>query len=230
VITGAAVVPHPPLLLREVGGLVDPVAELRTAARAAVEAVVAGDREPDEVVTVGGADLTRWWPATAGVDPHPFAPALRGPAAEALPLSLGVGLRLLTEAGWAGHTTCLSVAWDAPAADLETLAASVATRPGRTVMLVLGDGSACRGEKAPGYLDERAFPFDDALAKALGDGDAAALMGLDTALAGDLMAFGRAAFRFLGALALRQPAPARASLTHREDPFGVSYFTAVWRF
>ena len=33
--------------------------------------------------------------------------------------------------------------------------------------LVVGNGSACRSEKAPGHLDERSFAFDDALREAL---------------------------------------------------------------
>ena len=36
----------------------------------------------------------------------------------------------------------------------------LADEPGRVLVLVMADGSARRGEKAPGYLDERAFAYD----------------------------------------------------------------------
>ena len=35
----------------------------------------------------------------------------------------------------------------------------------------MGDGSACRTLKAPGYLDERAAAFDAEVARALGAAD-----------------------------------------------------------
>ncbi len=41
--TPVVVCPHPPLLLRELGGLADPVADLRASCRAAVGELVAGD-------------------------------------------------------------------------------------------------------------------------------------------------------------------------------------------
>ena len=46
-------------------------------------------------------------------------------------------------------------------------------------MLVVANGSARRGEKAPGYLDERAFGFDAAIGAALRGPDPAALGELD---------------------------------------------------
>jgi hypothetical protein len=97
------------------------------------------------------------------------------------------------------------------------------------VLLLLGDGSARRGDTAPGYLDERAFPFDDALASALAGGDAQALRDLDTGVAEELMVLGATSFRLLGAVALLQGGPTAATLHHRGDPFGVSYLVATWR-
>ena len=98
------------------------------------------------------------------------------------------------------------------------------------MLLVLGDGSTRRGEKAPGYLDERAFGFDDLVAQALSDGDAEALRDLDVALAAELMVLGSTALRVLGAVALHHPEPPEPALAYRDDPFGVSYFVATWRF
>ncbi len=124
----------------------------------------------------------------------------------------------------------MTLPWHADAASVDALAADLADRPDGTVLLLLGDGSTRRGDKAPGYLDDRAFGFDDTVAKALADGDAHALHALDPDLAEELMVLGSAAFRVLGAVASRQGLPARAALTYRDDPFGVSYFVAAWTF
>ena len=158
----------------------------------------------DEVVVVGGADDAREWPAS-GFDLRRFGtthPRLPQPG---LPLSLGIGSRLLEEAGWAGDVTLVTVRWSATDDDLEALAAELPSRERRTAVLLLGDGSARRSERAPGYLDERAFSFDDDIAKALADGDATALAQLDVGLAAELMTHGAAAFRLLGLLAQGEP-------------------------
>lgn len=217
--------PHPPLLLRELSGAVDAVPALREACRAAVADLTAATSQ--EVVVVGAAD--RAGPLEPGlvVDVRRFgstgAPA---PPGTALPQSLGVGRRLLDEAGWQGRTSFHAVAWDAPAEALAALADDLLGRAD-IGLLLLGDGSACRGEKAPGFLDERAFAFDDALADALAGGDPAPLRELDVALAAELMAGGRSVLRLLGILGDRCR-PVRAELIHRDDPYGVSYFVARW--
>ena len=226
-IVAAALVPHPPLLLRELGGLEDPVADLRRDALDAVRELVA---DAEVVVVVGAADEAREWPASLGVDLRRFGTTDPRPAHPGLPLSLGVGSRLLHDAGWSGDTFLVSVRWRAAQEELEGLADSVTARERRTAVLLLGDGSARRGEHAPGYLDERAFSFDDSIAKSLADGDATGLAELDTGLAHELMVLGAAALRLLGCLALRQPRPPRACLRYRDDPLGVSYFVATWRF
>jgi hypothetical protein len=227
VIVAAALLPHPPLLLRELDGLHDSVPELRRTAREAVQDVL---HDVDRVVVVGaadrkGPDWSMGWPAEV----HGFGPSSSSTGA-AVPLSLGVGLRVLEEAGWSGPVGQLALGWDESDGDIDEIAGELATGPEPTALVVLGDGSARRGERAPGYLDDRAFAFDDALAVALAEGDARSLRHLDVELAADLMVFGRTAFRLLGAVALRQGGPEQARLLLREDPFGVSYFVATWMF
>jgi hypothetical protein len=122
------------------------------------------------------------------------------------------------------------VPWDAADGELDAVVGQLrdlAGRSGSLAVLLLGDGSTRRGDKAPGFLDPRAFPFDDAVAQALSDGDAPALRGLDVDLARDLMVGGRSVFRLLGALG-HPDGPGAAELTYRDDPFGVSYFVARW--
>jgi hypothetical protein len=164
------------------------------------------------------------------VDVRRFGTTGERAAGEPLPLSLAVGVRLLAEAGWTGPVDRVGIAWDSADEDLETLADGLGAAPGRTAVVLLGDGSARRGERAPGHLDHRAFAFDDGLADALAAGDAGALAGLDVVLAAELMVLGRSTLRLLGLLALREGRAPRALLTHRDDPHGVSYLVATWRF
>lgn len=90
-------------------------------------------------------------------------------------------------------------------------------------LLVMANGSARRGLKAPGHLDQRAFAFDDDLAAALVAGDTGALAGLDLGLADELLT--------AGARSLTQLAPLRvleSQLDYDEDPFGVRYWVVRW--
>jgi hypothetical protein len=217
----AVVVPHPPLLLRELGGIADPVAELRAACAAALSDALTGP--PDGVVVVGPAEPG--FDEAAGIDVRRFgtASARTGPG---LPQALGVGRRLLDEAGWSGPTDLRGLLPDADADDVVALAGELSSRPGREVLLLMAEGSARRLATGPGLLDERAFGFDDAVLRALGSGDAAALAGVDLDLARDLMVEGRGSFRLLGRLG----APVRAEVSYADDPYGVLYPVATWAF
>jgi hypothetical protein len=94
-------------------------------------------------------------------------------------------------------------------------------------LLVMGDGSARRGEKAPGYDDPRARPYDDAVARALATADLAALRGLDPGLAAELLASGRAPWQVLAGAAAGTGW--RGDLSYYAAPYGVAYFVAGWR-
>jgi hypothetical protein len=233
VIVAAAVCPHPPLLFRELTGRDDVAAGLRVACLQALGAALTTG--PDVVVVVGCGDRT------GPVDPGGRLPVWRyggGPVAGragfagdvpgTLPLSVAVGRRLLNEAGCAVPVELHTVAVDAPAEEVDRLAAALAGRPERVVLLARGEGSARRGERAPGYLDARAFDFDDALTAALAAGDLAALRGLDPALAAELMASGRAPWSVLAAAVQAEGGRPRASLEYADDPFGVLYPVATW--
>ena len=84
-----------------------------------------------------------------------------------------------------------------PAADCLALGRELAASAPRVALLAVGDGTARRSASAPGYLDERAAPFDEAVERAVRDGDLPALAALDPALAADLMAAGRPAWQAL---------------------------------
>ncbi|MDT7577317.1 MAG: hypothetical protein QOH17_3650, partial [Pseudonocardiales bacterium] len=107
----------------------------------------------------------------------------------------------------------------------------IATSADRVAMLVMGDGSARRSEKAPGWFDPRATKFDAAVAAALSEADLEALLALDGNLARDLLAAGRVPWQVLAGAAASAGAPNAlwsSELLENEAPFGVGYFVAYW--
>jgi hypothetical protein len=217
VVSAVAFCPSPPLLVPDLAagaaGELDP---LRAACREAVGRLLA--TRPDEVVVIGtGSGGGRFPPGTTGTlagygvpvtATLPGAPRRPGP----LPLPLTLGAWLL-----AGATVpCSGVAVDGPAPGV----------PDAPAYLVVGDGSARRSERAPGYVDPRAEPFDAGVAAALAAGDAGALRDLDPVLGADLLAAGVPAWRAVGrALAGRR---FEAELRYDAAPYGVGYFVAFW--
>ncbi len=234
-ITAAAVCPAPPLLAREVTGAEPVLPEMRQACSDAVAALL--DVAAAMIVVVGVADQTRSWPEGARLDLGPYAPgadrfaggevvfgAVADCDAPSLPLSVGLGALLLDEAGYSGPRIFQSVAEDEPTDRCAALGASLASAADQVALLVMADGSARRGLKAPGYLDERSFPFDADVERAVLSGDLAALLGLDAGVARELMATGRASLQVLAG-ALGGTASA-AQIRYRDDPFGVAYLVA----
>ena len=228
-LVAAAVCPHPPLLVPEVAaGAAGELDGVRAACARALGLLAAAG--PELVVAVGTAGERRTYPYDAAGSLAGFGADVRvGDGAPVLPLSLTVGRWLADRAG-------LPVArWEAvpsdwPAQRCLELGAAVGAESARVALLVMGDASARRTEKAPGYVDERAVPFDAAVATALASADAAALATLDVALAADLMAAGRAAWQVLaGAARLGDGPGLEADLLADEAPYGVGYLVASWR-
>ena len=90
----------------------------------------------------------------------------------------------------------------------------------------MGDGSARRSVKAPGYLDDAAGPFDAAVAAALAAGDAAALAAPRPGEGERLLAAGVPTWRAVGAALAGRDVTAR--LHYDAAPFGVGYLVADW--
>lgn len=224
-ITAAALCPGPPLLARELTGADPVVPELREACGQAVAGLLAG--RPELVAVVGAAGQTAAWDPAGRLDLAPYAPALgrnRPVGGPPLPLALGLGADLLDQAGYSGPRVLQSVSPDEPPSDCAKLGADLAGRAARVALLVMADGSARRGRRAPGYLDERSAPFDAEVERAVRDGDLDALLAVDPVLARELMATGRPAWQVLaGALAGIRP---RGEIRYAGDPFGVAYLVA----
>jgi hypothetical protein len=235
-IISAALCPAPPLLARELTGADPVVPKLRQACIDATVALVAD--EPDLIAVVGVAADTRTWPPGGRLDLSAYAPALgagaRGrtevPVATGesqLPLPLGLASRLLDQAGYAGRRELQSVSDLEPAAACVAIGARLASASARVALLVMADGSARRGLKAPGYLDDRSAPFDAEVERAIRAADMSALLALDPVLARELMATGRAAWQVLaGAMTSSRSS---SEIRYCEDPFGVAYLVASLR-
>jgi len=89
--------------------------------------------------------------------------------------------------------------------------------------LVVGNGSACRSEKAPGHLDERAAAYDDALRAALTSRPA---NWPDIELGKGLLAGLDGIVRLPELL----PPGVQAQVDYDDDPFGVQYWVLRWQW
>lgn len=250
-LVSAAVCPHPPILVPAMAG--EAAAELDALRAACDEAVrrLTDDRDgspPDALIVVGGAAETRSYGTDAYATLRPYGLDWTSPdepkdGAEALPLSLTIGRWLLERHGTGASARYRAVASDSPPRECLTIGRELAGSADRVALLVMGDGSACRSEKAPGYLDERARRYDEAVARALGDADAAALAALDPGVSQEIQAAGRAAWQVLagaagavGAAGLEGAPDAAdtggggftAELLADEAPYGVGYLVAGW--
>lgn len=218
-----AVVPATPLLVPEVGAFSIADDPLRRRAAEAVTRLLGS--APDEVVVVGVGGRTG--PQHGKWDWTGFGVPLRAATGPALEPALAVGDWLLDQVGWTGRRLHRAVAPDETAERCRRTGAALAAGLRRTALLVCGDGSARRTERAPGHLDLRAGPFDADAARALASGDSDALLRLDIGLASALLAAGRAPWQVLAGAA--QGARVRADLLHDEAPYGVGYLVAFWR-
>jgi hypothetical protein len=219
--------PAPPLLARDLTGRDPLLPELRDACARAVSWLVSD--APELVVVTGAAAETAEWDPGRRLDLSAYAPAL-GPGGPGdrpgLPLSLGLGALLLDQAGYTGPRMLQSVSDGEPPAACAALGARWPAAAPRTALLAMGDGSARRSLTAPGYLDERAVPFDAGIEQAIRDGDLAALAAADPGLARDLMATGRPAWQVLaGALGPGRP---DTDILYADGPFGVGYLVATF--
>jgi hypothetical protein len=206
-VVAAAVCPHPPMLVPEVAsGAAPELDDLRTVCGVAVSHLLAAD--PDVVLAIGSST-----PSGASVG-RPDRP-----------LSLAVADWLLARSGVASAVGFRDLAADLAVADCVRIGQEFAAAPDRMALLVMGDGSACRGPKSPGYDDPRAETFDAGIAAALTDADTTALLALDPVVATELHCAGRAPWQVLAAATNTEW---HGGLHYNAAPYGVAYFVATW--
>lgn len=243
-LVAAAVCPCPPLLVPQVAAGAAP--ELDAARAACLDAIgVLAAARADRLIVVGPAEQN-------GRGPHPQGArgSFRGfgvdldvrlgrsdgtvgttdgtdVAERELPPSLAVAAWLLDRTEWsAAPLEGLGVGEPLAAERCIQVGGEIAARADRVALLVMGDASACRTLKAPGYLDERAAGFDAEVARALGAADVEALKTLDEELAYELKAAGRAPWQVLAGAA--GGAGLSGELLYEDAPYGVGYLVAAW--
>ncbi|MGC5050767.1 hypothetical protein ACLQ2S_04845 [Micromonospora sp. DT48] len=238
-LVAAAVCPHPPLLVPEVAGAAaSELDDLRAACDVAVARLL--DSAATSVLVIGADDhsadldypfrgsLAPWGvPLEVRLGEHPD-PSV---GTDHLPLSLLVGAWLLARQPTARtggvHWRMTTVAADEPVETCADLGARLDSHQ-PWALLVMGDGSACRGEKAPGYADPRADAYDEGVARALADADLDALLSLDPGLSAQLRVAGRAPWQVLAGAARAAGGGWRGELRYHAAPYGVGYLVANW--
>jgi hypothetical protein len=208
-ISAVAFCPHPPLLLPGIAAGAEIETEsLRFACRQALDRLIGSGAGRIAIV---GADGPL-------VNLHSFAPGLPDLGHRPLPLSLLVGEWLLSAHDQRPAAIHVPIGPDATATwpDLA----------GPTALLVMGDGTARRSLKGPGYLDERAEVFDDAVVAALGKVAPQQLADLDLTLAAELLAAGAPAWVATGRLVGDRPW--HGEVLYADAPYGVMYTVATW--
>jgi hypothetical protein len=212
-ISAVAWCPHPPLLVPQIAaGAAAETLALRAACEEAIKRLLSGPAA--QILIIGGDGPTR------GL--RGFAPGVDLPADADLPPSLAIADWLLDLTETSLERQFIGVRPDGtPTADWPD-------PNGRsTALLVMGDGSARRSLKGPGYLDERAEPFDEAVVAAFSRADPRALANIDGGLAAELLVAGvgpwKAAAHLLGT-----DRRWHGDVLYADAPYGVMYTVASW--
>ena len=224
-LVAAAAVPTPPLLVPEVAaGSAHRDQLLRDACDEAVAAIVKAGAEL--VVVVGATPTTTVW--TGSWDWRGLGvawPEQRPPTR--LPLTLGIGAWLLDRQSAPGRRRYQGISPQLRSSDCAELGRAHAHAAERVALLVCGDGTARRDEKAPGHYDPGARRWDERTVAALAAGDTDALLRLGPVEAARLMASARAPWQVLAGAAAGF-GPFRADVLYDDAPYGVQYTVATW--
>jgi len=251
-VTAAALVPHPPLLVPELGRGASPeLDELRSACRRALAATL---EQADALLVVGAAPS--WGEAQPGAAASfaPYGAAVEvalpraGPRGrpdhvldrgrlppghlDELPLSLAVAAWLLSLEGAARQLPSVA-AFGVPASLGSGRAVALgralagAVRAGRRAgLLVMGDLSARRTPRAPAALHPGAAAFDQQVGDAIRKAEPARLLDLDAEAAAELRVGGTAPLWLLAG-AVEGAGALRGEVLYEAAPYGVGYLVGV---
>lgn len=227
----AAVCPQPPLLLPQVAQRpAHELDRLRTACTTAVTTML--EAGTDVVICVGeGPQLGRYDESAGGTLREYGVEVRAGGETLELPLALTLGAWLLDHAVWRHPRRYFAIPREATPDECLAMGEKIAGADVRVGVLAMGDGSARRSTTAPGYLDERAEPFDAQVARALAEPDLAWLAeGLPPLACAELWVAGRQAWQFLAGAASQAPPDTHleARMHYDAGPYGVGYFVADW--
>jgi len=226
VIVGVVFIPAAPLLCPDVD-IEDLLVDERDAS---IELVLEFTQDAKQVVVIGSGDRTHWFNQGGIGSTRGFGGLLDysiGTGTQRLPQALTIAAAVLNGANWAGKVVGLEVAHDSTAKEREDLGREVAAKSAEleTLVVVVGDGSATRTEKAPGYVQPDAASFDEAMARAINEADIHAILDVDQEQADRLWCRGIPAWQVV-ANAVDQM---QGMLILESAPFGVNYLVASWR-
>jgi len=242
VLIGAAVCPHPPALIPEVGG--DSLGDLATRAVAVVRRLIAA--APDVIVVAGGPDphlggrvaapgheRPVWIDGIAGGSTDRFGVrfSVGDAGSDVLPLPGMVGCWLLERAGWTGPRRFLMLPSRMSAAECAALGAALAEGAASVGLLAMGDGSSSRADSSPSAFQPEAAAFDDEAFEGLIAPDPDRLLALDGDLAVRVGAAGLSAWQVLAGALSAGSDPRRwgSDLGELATTTGVAYLLAFLR-
>jgi hypothetical protein len=226
-------VPGAPLMLPECDRA-DDLGPLRAEAVATLSRALAAG--VDGIVIIGpGPFDAHFGPGAVGTThglgldgSYPLDPQI-APDGTVMPLSLTVGASLLAATGWSGSLTAVAVAAGEAVRPWTASRLPLTAASGSTLLLVVGDGAATRGEKSPGYLNDDAEPFDALVTAALADADVDALLGIPAQRAADVLADGLPAWQLAATVVEAAGGTWIGRVMAESVPFGVCYRVAAWR-
>jgi len=225
-IIGIVFIPAAPLLCPDVD-----IEELLVDERdASIELILEFTQDAQQVIVIGSGDRTHWFDQGGVGSTRGFGGLLDyglGTGTVKLPQPLTIAAAILSGANWSGATIGLEVAHDSTADDRKKLGSEVALKADElaTLVVVVGDGSATRTEKAPGYVQPDAASFDEAMARAINEADVYAILDVDQEQADRLWCRGIPAWQ----VAANAAGQMQGTLILESAPFGVNYLVASWR-
>ena len=228
-IVSAALVPAAPVIVPGLSGHTMPAPEVRSAALDAIQRMI--DAGVDEVIVLAEADRDGLFDSTApwglhrigGL--HPFSEA-GAVFDQLLTQPLAIGASMLRDAGWTATTSFHALERTMSADAAAEVGRGLGATPRSVGLLLLGNGSACCTEKAPGSFHPQAETFNATLLTVIRQGDRAAMMELsahdtadqlsDVRVPLQVFAGATSGHRFLG------------SITFADDFAGVHYICATF--
>ncbi|MFC9517334.1 hypothetical protein ACFTSD_16510 [Nocardiaceae bacterium NPDC056970] len=243
-LTAAAFVPSPPLLVPQLAGAA--AAETDRLRRAALDAAGRLADSCTEWTAIGVAEAGREAVDVAaescgtfrgfGIDVRvSLSEAVSAEPDPEMPLAALVAGWLRGRVAPPARVRVRILAADTPAAECARLGAELRAEFDASTapqgLLVIADGANTLTDKAPGAFDERSGDLQAALDRALVDGDPAVLAALDPDLCAAVGLSGRAAWQVLSGVfggAAGVERPRKAESLYSGAPYGVGYHVGMW--
>ena len=230
-IVGAALVPAAPVLLPALSGREQPAESVLHSALGVIRQLI--DSAPEEIIVLAEAESDGVFDESAPWGLHRLGGMATGSSSDApamarepLPVPLAIGAALLNLAGWTGPTAfhALDRAMSPKAAIESGGRLGLGTRP--VGLLLLGNGSACCSDKAPGSFNAGAQAFNEALRTLILDSDQATMERISPEAAAEQLSDVRVPLQVLtgAGAAVRL----RGSIAYDEPYMGVHYICAAF--